>query len=211
MRFLSLRSAFASLFLLAVVLGGACSSDGGKKTSDGTTPGGAAAPTTAPLGPEAFTITGMDVQAMAPQAPAFPTDVSAAVKTSLDTWLGRALTAPLRTGKPSSGLEDVFTGPALLKISAAGTERAALLEEGTPLTGKVRQDRADAKLTAVAAPGGDVVLVTAQIDLSLSVSSGDGAVDVVRTGELVLVPDRGSWRIDAFDMVTKRDTRAAGK
>ena len=193
--------------LLVVVLAGACSGSG-DGTSDGPS-GSGGAPTTA-AGAYAFAVTGAEVQAMATQAPVFPADVSAAVKASLDRWLDNAVVGPLRTGKPSSGLETVFTEPAFARISVPGPERAAMLEEGTRPAGKVRQDRADARLTALTAPGSEVVLVTAQIDVSHTVSSGGGALGVVRGGELVLVPDRGSWRIDAFDVVAKRDTKAAG-
>ncbi len=159
-------------------------------------------------GPYSFAVTTAAVEPMAPTAPNFPPDVTAAVQASLDGWLGNAIVGPLRSGKPSSGLDAVFTEPALLKISAVGPERAAVLEEGTPLTGDVKQERANAKLTLLSAPGGEPVLVTAQIDMVHGVKSGSGFVDVVRGGEMVLVPDRGSWRIDSFDIVAKHDTRA---
>jgi len=192
--------------LLLVALGGACSGgdDGGKSGTAATVPGGGPA---AP-GPYSFAVTTAAVEPMAPQAPNFPPDVTAAVQASLDAWLANAIVGPLRTGKPSSGLDAVFTEPALLKISGPGPERAAVLEEGRPLSGDVEQERANAKLTLLTAPGGEPVLVTAQIDIVQSVKSGSGAVDVVRGGEMVLVPDRGSWRIDGFDIVAKHDTRA---
>lgn len=194
---------------MLVALAGGCSGGGGSKggaaNGDSAAPG--ASPTAAP-GPFAFTLTGSAVHPMAAQAPPFPNDVAGAIKASLDTWLGSALVAPLQTGRPSSGLDAVFTEPALARISAAGAERSAMLEEGAPLTGQVRQDRANANLTALTAPGGEIVLITAQIDMGHTVTSGDGLVDVVRSGELVLVPDRGNWRIDAFDVVVKHDTRA---
>lgn len=195
--------------LLLVALAGACSGDDGGE--DGAAGGGTlapGAPPTAAPGPFAFAVTAAAVHPMAYQAPLFPNDVVAAVQASLDTWLGSAIVGPLRTGRPSSGLDAVFTEPALAKISAPGPERSALLEEGTALTGDVRQERANATLTALTAPGGELVLVTAQIDVAHTVSSSNGAVDVVRGGELVLVPDRGSWRIDSFDVVAKHDTRA---
>lgn len=185
--------------LLVVALAGACS---GGKTAKGA--GGGAGSTVAPAAAATFTVTGTDVQAMAPQAPGFPADVSAAVKTSLDTWLGAGVVGPLQSGKPSSGLEPVFTAPAIARLSAPGPERAAMIEEGTPLHGQVHQDRANVKLTALTAPDGGAVLVTAQVDVSHTVTAASGVVAVVRSGELVLVPDRGTWRIDAFDMVTKR-------
>lgn len=170
-------------------------------------PTGAEATTSAAAPAFAFAVVGTEVHAMAPETPAFPGDVSAAVTTSLNGWLGRAIVDPLRTGKPAAALDGLFTGAALAKVSSPGAERAAMVEEGAPLSGEVAQDRADVRLTAVTGPGGAVEFVTAQIDLAHSVPSGDGFVDVLRSGEVVLVPDGGTWRIDAFDVVAKHDTR----
>jgi hypothetical protein len=193
--------------LLLVALSGACSGDDdGAQGSNGTAatvPGGGPAP-----GPFSFAVSAAAVEPMAATAPNFPPDVVAAVQASLDGWLGNAVVGPLRTGKPSSGLDAVFTEPALIKISAPGPERSAVLEEGAPLTGDVEQAHANARLTVLTAPGGEPLLVAAQIDTAHSVKSGSGFVDVVRGGEMVLVPDRGSWRIDSFDIVAKHDTRA---
>lgn len=166
-------------------------------------------------GPGGFgvTVLATDVQAMAAQAPPFPDDVKAAVSASLETYLDKAVVGPLRTGTPAgAGLDGVFTAAALARLTAPGPDRAAVLEEGAPLAGKVRQERANASLTALTGPGGEVVLVTAQLDLAHTVDTegGAGSVAVVRSGEVVLVPD-GGWRIDAYDLRTARDTQPGGK
>lgn len=157
-----------------------------------------------------FAVTGAEVQAMAPQAPPFPDDVKAGVTAGLDAYLGLAVVDPLRTGKPPGGLEQAFTAPALARLSAPGPDRAALVEEGSPLSGEVRQERANAKLTALTAPGGEIVLVTAQVEAVHVVRSDGGSVAVGRSGELVLVADGGAWRVDAFDMRTSRDAQPGG-
>jgi len=65
-----------------------------------------------------------------------------------------------------------------------------------------------AGLNALAGPDGIMSVVTAGLDLRL-IGHVDGApVKVVRTGELVLVPQGGSWRIDAYDI---RVTRTVGE
>lgn len=189
-----------------MTLAGACSGDDRSVAGRGDPARPGAPPTEAP-GPFSFTVTGREVHPMAAEAPLFPEDVSAAVTASLDTWLGTGVVEPLRSGKPPLGLEAVFTEPAVARIAVPGPERAAMVEEGAPLSGAVVQDRANARLTVVTAPDGTAAFVTAQIDVSHAVTVEGTPVDIVRGGELVLVPDRGSWRIDAFDVVTKRDTR----
>lgn len=200
------RRLLAALLVLGALATG-CSGDG--DDDDGATPGTKDGSTSTTAEPDfAFAVVGSEVHAMAPQTPAFPADVSEAVTASLDSWLGAAIVEPLRTGKPAAGLEPLFTEPALGKIAVPGAERAAMVEEGSPLSGKVTQERANVRLTAVTGPGGSVEFVTAQIDMAHAVPSNDGFVDLVRSGELVLVPHEGAWRIDAFDVVAKRDTRA---
>lgn len=196
----------------AVLLGllGGCSGDDGATTAKSNKPdkGRGRAP-----GAFGVTVLAAHVQAMAAQAPPFPDDVKAAVGASLDAYLDKAVVAPLRTGEPAgAGLDGVFTAAALARLASPGPDRAAVLEEGAPLAGKVRQDRANASLTALTGPGGEVVLVTAQLDLAHTVDTegGAGSVAVVRSGEVVLVPADG-WRIDAYDLRTARDTQPGGK
>lgn len=191
------RLATGALVVVAACSGG----DGG----DGGAGGGTGA--TAGERPEfAFSVTGTEVQAMAAQPPAFPPEVAEKVKAGLDAYLGDGVVEPLRDGEAPAGLEQSFTAGALARLTASAPDRAAVLEDGTTVTGKVRQDRADARLTALVASDGTVVLVTAQVDMVHSVDAGDADVAVVRSGELVLVDDGGSWKVDAFDMRTSRDT-----
>ena len=192
------RLAAAALVVLAACSGG--SDDGGAGTGGGAGSDSAKAPGFA------FTITGTEVQSMAPQAPAFPPEVAAEVKAGLDAWLADGLIEPLRDGRAPAGLEQSFTAGALARLTASAPDRSAVLEDGVALKGDVRQDRANAKLTALVDPAGGVPLVTAQVDVAHTVDTGDGDVAVVRTGEFVLVDDGGSWKVEAFDMRTSRDS-----
>ena len=175
----------------------------GKK--DGANP--TAKPAPAPEPAYAFSISAAEVQSAAPQAPPFPDDLKAAVKASLDTYLANGVVAPLKTGQPPAGLEGIFTGAAGARVAAGHPDRVALLEEGQPVSGKVTQDRADLKLTALIDQAGAPAVVTAQVDLALTVKGKDTTLAVVRTGELTLVFDNNAWRIDAFDLRTARDSR----
>ena len=200
----------AAVAVMSGLLGGCSGADDTATTNKSSKPdkGGGAAP-----GGFGETVLAADVQAMAAQAPPFPDDVKAAVSASLDAYLDQAVVGPLRTGKPAgAGLDGVFTAAALARLTGPGPDRAAMLEEGAPLAGKVRQERANASLTALTGPGGEVVLVTAQLDLAHTVDTkgGAGSVAVVRSGEVVLVPD-GGWRIDAYDLRAARDTQPGGK
>lgn len=155
----------------------------------------------------AFTVTGTEVHAMAPQPPAFPDDVAAKVKAGLDAYLAAGVIEPVRTGDSPAGLEQSFTAAALGRLSSSAPDRAAVLEEGVALTGEVRQERADAALTALTDPGGAVVVVVARVDMAHTVESGDAEVAVARSGELVLVDDGGSWKVDAFEVRATRGAR----
>ncbi|HUP70294.1 MAG TPA: hypothetical protein VM142_10825 [Acidimicrobiales bacterium] len=198
--------------LVAVVLtalgtAGCSSGDDGDKADKKDTPGNAANPAPAPGPAFAFSISAADVQSAAPQAPPFPEDLKAAVKASLDTYLANGVVAPLRTGQPPAGLEGIFTGAAGARVAAGHPDRVALLEEGQPVSGKVTQDRADLKLSALIDGAGAPAVVTAQVDLAVTVKGKDTTLTVARTGELTLVFDNNAWRIDAFDMRTARDSK----
>lgn len=193
---------------LAVAGIGACSGGDDDNAAKKDDKGGAAKPTTpAPEPAFAFTISAADVQSPAPQAAPFPEDLKAAVKASLDTYLVNGVVAPLQTGQPPSGLEGVFTGAAGPRVAAGQPDRIALLEEGQPVFGKVTQDRADAKLTALTDAAGAPAVVAALVDFALTVKGKGTTLVVVRNGELVLVLENNAWRIDSFDLRTARDSK----
>ncbi|MEO7836553.1 MAG: hypothetical protein ABIS21_02790 [Acidimicrobiales bacterium] len=189
-----LLAALLVVFAAAGCSGGGDDVGGGKKAGAG-----------AKTGSFAFTLAGTEVQSPAPQPPPFPEDVKAAVMASLDAYLANGVAAPLQSGKPSSGLEAAFTGAAIGRLAVSGPERAALLEEGTPVSGKVTQARATAKLTALMDPAGAVAVVVSQLDFALTVKGKGTTLTVVRTGEMALVFDNNAWRIDSFDLRTARD------
>lgn len=192
--------------VLAVAGATGCSGDDDDKAAapagTTTTPSSAA-----PEPAFGFAISAADVHSPAPETPPFPEDVKAAVKASLDTYLNNGVVAPLKTGQPPAGLEGVFTGAAGARTAGGQPDRLALLEEGQPVSGKVVQDRADAKLTALMDPGGAVAVVVSQVDFAVTVRGKGTTLTVVRNGELVLVLDNNAWRIDSFDLRTARDSK----
>ena len=168
----------------------------------------AAGQTTTPEGKPAFSfnITAAEVQSPAAQPPPFPGDVLVAVKSTLDTWLANGIAGPLQTGKPPAGLENVFTGAAAGRLAIGQPDRLTLLEEGTPMSGKVKQDRANVKFTALLDAAGAATVVVAQVDFAVTVDARDDKLTSARTGEVTLVFDNNAWRIDAFDLRTARDS-----
>lgn len=180
-----------------------CSGDDDEKAKGKETPAGPASPAPA----FAFNILAAEVRSPAPQAPPFPEDLKGAVKASLDTYLANGVVGPLSTGKPPAGLDNLFSLAAGVRLAPGQPDRAVMLEEGQPVSGKVTQDKADVRLTALLDPGGAPAVVTAIVDIALTVKGKGTTLTVARGGELALVFENNSWRIDSFDLRTVRDTR----
>jgi hypothetical protein len=126
---------------------------------------------------------------------------------TLNRYLEAAVVVPLRTGGPAGDLAPLFSGPAAAKVTTAGPDRSAFIDEGLPPLQNVRKERAVAQLTALAGTDGVMSVITAGLELRL-IGHIDGApVTVTRTGELVLMPEGGRWRIDAYELKVVR-TRA---
>ena len=128
----------------------------------------------------------------------------AGVLDTLNRYLEAAVLTPLRSGGPAGDLAPLFSGPAAAKVTVAGPDRSAFVDEGLPPLSEVRKEAAVATLTALAGTDGTMSVVTAGLDLRL-VGQVDGSpVRVARTGELVLMPDGGRWRIDAYNVKVVR-------
>lgn len=146
------------------------------------------------------------VESMRPEPVAFPDDVRDGVVRALDAWVGAGVVAPLLTGQPPVGLDTAFTPGALARLTPGSPDRASLLEDTRPAEGGLEPEKATVSLTGLADPGGGVGLVTASVDVSLLFVSPAGRLRIARTGEVTLVPVPEGWRIDGYDVVTKRDT-----
>ena len=135
-----------------------------------------------------------------------PAEVVGAVTWTLDRWLAEAVVAPLRTGQPVADLAALFTPAALERAST--DDRSALTDEGLPaLATRIHPRAATLHLSSVAGPDEATAVVVATVDLQLHVVGPMLDADVVRQGELVLVPADGGWRIDGYDLRTSRQSR----
>ena len=163
----------------------------------------AAVPGTGPAPPISFTVSGEEVAGVTAPGPGFPDDVRGKVMATLERYLGDAVVAPLRTGRPAGDMGPLFTGPALARLS--GPDRAALVDEGLPPATGLTADAVTARLAALADAAGTVVVVTAAVELRLR-TGGPDDVRIARTGDLVLVADGDGWKIDGYEIRTTRDS-----
>ncbi len=157
-----------------------------------------------PPAPIAFTGDAFDLHTAGP-----PTDASYdatwfGVLETLNRYLDVAIVTPLRTGGPAGDLAPLFNRPALERVAPGGDDRFAFIDENLPPISDLRSERAVAGLTALAGPDGKVSVVTAGLDLRLIGHIAGTPVTVVRTGELVLMPEGTTWRIDAYDIQVVR-------
>jgi hypothetical protein len=128
----------------------------------------------------------------------------AGVLETLNGYLEAAVLTPLRSGGPAGELGPFFTRAAADRVAVVGPERAAFIDEGMPPISDLRKETGVAALTALAGSDGVMSVVAAGLDLRLAGHVDGAPVSVARTGELVLVPEGGKWRIDAFELKVVR-------
>ena len=178
-------------------------------TTQSTTPQPTVSPAAPvlPLPPPApITITGdaFDLHAAGTVATATFEATWAGALDTLNRWLEAGVLTPLRTGGPAGDLTPLFSPPALARVVPGGADRFAFIDENLPPVSDLRSERAVAGLTALAGRDGTVSVVTAGLELRLIGHVAGAPVTVVRTGELVLMPEGGTWRIDAYDIKVVR-------
>lgn len=197
------------LVFLAVVasVAPACSKDDDVKSAGPRSGRGGASTTaaTTPPGPPALAlnVSGVEANGTAPPDEA----TVAAVKKTLDGWLTTAVVGPLHTGARAADLAPYFTAAALERLADPAV-RASLVDEGLPPSTKAfAPEVANVLLSAVAGGDGVVGVVVGRLDLKLRATGASSDVDIVHQGDLVLVFDNETWRIDSFQMHTTRDSR----
>lgn len=162
----------------------------------------APAPTEEPI---VITGVGFDLHTAGRVGPAAFDAAWAGVLQTLNRYLEEAVLTPLRSGGPAGDLKPLFTPLAVDRVVPGGESRAAFIDEGMPPATDLRKDAAVARLTALAGADGAMSVVTAELDLKLSGLVDGAPLFLERAGELVLVPEGGTWRIDAWNLkVTRR-------
>lgn len=136
-------------------------------------------------------------------------DVVEAVMDVVNGYVDVAVASPLATGKPAKDLERFFGLRVYGNVGPDGANRAALTEEGVPkATADVAIAAEPVALTALADPAGNILMVSAALDLRLKTAVEGGPIEIVRTGELVLEPFEGKWQITGYDLEVRRKTKS---
>ena len=199
---MSFRRPLVALFAVAALASGACSDDDRGVQRDTAKQATTSAKPAAPA--LRWNVDGVYANATNPPSG----DITAAVHATLDTYLAVAIVAPLHSGAPAADLSAVLSPAALERVTSDPAARATLVDEGLPpMTTSIAAERARATLSSVAGPDGQPAVVGAQLDLVIRATGPTLDIDIVRQGEVVLVPEAGGWRIDSFVLTTKRDSR----
>jgi hypothetical protein len=182
------------LAVVPLVLLGACGGGGSSKTKTTKPP---AINSTVALRLSGATVasTGRDVQ--------FPTELRDRAVQIVNRYVEAAVVTPLRTGAPATNLAAIFAPDAAARL--AGPDHAVLTDDGAPkITGSITPAKAEFALTGLGDSSGDVVLVSAALALDLTAPVAGGSLHIVRTGDLLLAGDGGTWRVAGFDMNVAR-------
>lgn len=198
-----LPATIASLVTVVLLAVTGCSKDKAEKSGPPKAQPKESAPAEPPApGAVQFTVTGVDPNATAPPDEA----TVAAVKKTLDGWIATAVVGPLRSGAAAGDLAPLFTAPALERLSDP-VVRATLVDEGLPAATKsVDAEVANVALASAAGDAG-VAVIAARFELKLRAVGDDSDIDVIHSGDMILVPDADAWKIDAFSVHTTRDSR----
>jgi hypothetical protein len=134
-----------------------------------------------------------------------PDDVRAAVMSAVTQYVNAATVAPLRKG---AAADDAVLATMLAPSVAArlaGPDRAVLVDEGLPkAASKIVVSTAPVTLTGLADGAGNIVVVTANVDATTKTTTAKGKLSITRTGELVLEPDNGTWKISGYSLIVDR-------
>jgi hypothetical protein len=188
------------LFVAVSIALGACSARGVRHSAAGRR-GERTGETSTTAAPAltAFTVAAADV----PGAGALPDDVRAGVSSTLDRYLQAGLVQTLRTGAAPPELAQLFTAAATTRLG--GPDRAALVDEGMAPHPDAEATSATADLTGLREADSSISVVAADIVAVVRAGRGAEAVQITRRGQLVLVPDTGTWKIDGYDLKVERD------
>jgi len=142
---------------------------------------------------------------------ALPGEVTTGVMAAIDGYLADAAARPLQKGRPGdeARLATVLSPAVMARL--AGPDRTVLVDEGLPkATGAVKVTAKPVVLTGLADGSGKVVVVTAGLATTTRTRTAKGPVTITRTGDLVLRPDDGTWKIVGYALTVDRVGKGLG-
>lgn len=137
-----------------------------------------------------------------------PDDVRNAVMATLTGYVNAATVRPLQKGVvDDAGLANALAPAVAARL--AGPDRAVLVDEGLPkATSKIKVSATPVALTGLADGAGSIVVVTAAVDATTTAKTTKGKLVIKRTGDLVLEPDNGTWKITGYTLNVDRAGKA---
>ena len=161
-------------------------------------------------GPTVVQVDSGDVvsETVGPAAP-FPEDQRDVIVQQVRDYIEAATVEPLRSGKAAKGLEKIFDPAALTALQ--GPDGAVMLDQGLPkVTGKLKAISQPVAINALADNTGAWIMASARLNLDVTGGLDDGTLKIVRTGELLFVPDAEGWKVTAFDITVDRSGPGVG-
>jgi len=135
----------------------------------------------------------------------FPPAIRDAVLSTLGTYVDNGIVNPLRKGKAdNAALLTAFDAAAAPRLD--GPDRAILVDEGLPkAVGAIKVTTPPVIMDALADRDGNIVLVTANVDLQVSSRAEKGTVKIRRLGSFVFAADaNGAWKISGWTLSVTR-------
>jgi hypothetical protein len=132
-------------------------------------------------------------------------DAKNKILAGLGTYVENAIVEPLRKGKANdTKLVTTFDAAAAAKVP---TDRATLTDEGLPkAVGEIKVTTPPVALTGLSDFDGNLILVSAVVDLQITSRAEKGTTKIHRFGTFVFAPDPGGdWKITAWTIVVTRE------
>jgi hypothetical protein len=194
---------------VAVLLLTSCHSS----SKNSSTTGSSAVPSTDAKGKPRVSLA-LQLGALSVQATNAPKPFDPAVAKSIlklvNNYIGLAITRPLFTGLPATGLVRDFSSTLASRVGPKGHDRGALTDERAPVITEVTStEKQPLKLVGLE-DNGRLVMIGAQFGLTVKGTTAQGPLTVARVGNFVFEADAAHhWYISGYDLIVRRDTSAS--
>jgi hypothetical protein len=125
----------------------------------------------------------------------------------VNDYIADGMTKPLFTGADSKSLAAYFAPSLASRIGSKGHDRAALTDEHVPPLTSVTKTAEKPLALSGLQKGGRLLMIGAQLAISVKGATADGPLAISRVGNLVFEPDsKHHWHITGYTLVVQRDT-----